>query len=190
MFITLALRRRSLDRHDLLISMVHSNDNMIHGRTVVQKLAYFANLRLRIDGIKYKDYFYGPFSREVAIALENLASSLFIRETVRSTPIEQYTYELTGDGVDLAATVMDESPEEHDMIKSIVNTCKEHCSLNARFLSCAAKVHFILEAEQGRTALPQEIKDLAQGFGWRMTDDEIERGMSLLGKLAPSRTAT
>lgn len=169
--------------------MLHSNGGEINDRTAVQKIAYFANLRLRIEGVGYKDYFYGPFSRGLAIALDNLVSSLFVRETVRATPIEQYSYGLTGDGEDLAASVVAESPAEHGTVRSVVGACKRHCSLSARPLSCAAKVHFILEAEPGRTASQRDMRCLARGFGWRMTCSEIERGMSLLGELAPTRAA-
>lgn len=179
-----------MNRHDLVISVVSSNDGAIEGRTVIQKLAYFANLRLGIDGITYKDYFYGPFSREVALALENLASSLFVRETVHPIPIEHYTYELTDDGKDLAAIVMKESPAEHNIVKSIVVVCKEHCELQARPMSCAAKVHFIRNNESIHAESPQEIRELAKDFGWNMNDHEIERGMTLLNKIAPSGAVT
>ena len=177
-----------MDSHDLVVSIVSSNEGKIKGRTVIQKLAYFANLRLNVDGIAYKDYFYGPFSREVALALENLSSCLFVRETVRSTPIEHYTYELTDDGRDLAGTIKEESPGEHDTVKSIVDACKNHCDLQARPLACAAKVHFILKAKPGRGE-PAEIRELARDFGWNMADHEIERGMALLDELGPPETA-
>ena len=168
--------------------MVHSNGGTIKGRTVVQKLAYFANLRLNVDGVRYRDYYYGPFSREVAIALDNLVSSLFVRETVRSTPIEHYTYELTRDGEDLAGKIVRESPAEHNAIKSVVDTCRKRCSLRARPMSCAAKVHFILDTDPECGASARGIKGMAQDFGWNMTDQEIEHGMALLGELAPQRT--
>ena len=178
-----------MDRYDLIVSMLHANDGAIKDRTVVQKIAYFANLRLDIDGISYRDYFYGPFSREVALGLEHLVSSLFVRETVRATPIEQYTYELTEDGTDLAAKVAEESPQEHGTVRSVLAMCKEHCSLRARPLSCAAKVHFIRRKEQGHAASPPEIREMARDFGWNMTNEEIDYGMTLLGELEGPRVA-
>lgn len=178
-----------MDKYGLIVSMARANDGVIKGRTVVQKIAYFANLRLDIDGINYRDYFYGPFSREVALGLEHLVSSLFVRETVRKTPIEQYTYELTNDGMYLADKIVGESPREHDTVKSVLATCKEHCSLHARPLSCAAKVHFIRENEPGHAASPSEVRELALDFGWNMTDQEIDRGMALLRGLEGTRAA-
>lgn len=188
-FITWDERRRAMDRYDLIVSMLHANGGLIKGRTVVQKIAYFANLRLDIDGITYRDYFYGPFSREVALGLEHLASSLFIRETVRKTSIEEYTYELTGDGTDLAAEIVEESPREHSTVVSVLATCKEHCSLHARPLSCAAKVHFILGGKRGNAASSPEIREMAQDFGWNMSNEEIDRGMTLLRELEGIRAA-
>ncbi len=172
-----------MDRYDLIVSMLHANGGVIKDRTVVQKIAYFANLRLDIDGITYRDYFYGPFSREVALGLELLASSLFIRETVRKTSIEEYTYELTGDGTDLAAEIVEESPREHSTVVSVLATCKEHCSLHARPLSCAAKIHFMHKNEPGRASSQSEMRKMALDFGWNMTGQEIDSGMDLLRAL-------
>ena len=183
-----AARRRALDGHDLVVSILRSNGGKIESRTVIQKLSYFANLRLRIDGIAYRDYFTGPFSTGVALALENLASCLFVRETVRAMPIEHYTYELADDGRDWADMVEEESPGEHGTVMSVVDACKKHGGLEARPLSCAAKAHFILGAGRGR-GTPAEIRELARDFGWNMTDQEIERGMALLGELGPPRAA-
>lgn len=175
-----------MDRHDLVVSMLRSNGGKIEGRTVIQKISYFANLRLRIDGIAYRDYFTGPFSTGVARALENLATNLFVRETVRATPIEHYTYDLTDDGQDWADMVEGESPGEHGTVRSVVAACEKHGGLEARPLSCAAKAHFMLEAGQGR-GTPAEIRELARDFGWNMTDQEIGRGMALLDELGPPR---
>ena len=172
-----------MDRYGLIVSMARANDGVIKGRTVVQKIAYFANLRLGIDGINYRDYFYGPFSREVALGLEHLVSSLFVWETVRKTPIEQYTYELTDDGMYLADKIVGESPREHDTVKSVLATCKEHCSLHARPLSCAAKIHFMHKNEPGRAASPSEMRKMALDFGWNMPGQEIDSGMELLRAL-------
>ena len=175
-----------MDRHDLVVSILRSNGGKIEGRTVIQKISYFANLRLRIDGIAYRDYFAGPFSTGVARALENLATNLFVRETVRATPIEHCTYELADDGQDWADTIEGESPGEHGTVRSVVAACEKHGGLEARPLSCAAKAHFMLEAGQGR-GTPAEIRELAGDFGWNMTDREIGRGMALLGELGPPR---
>lgn len=188
-FIMWGERRRALDKYGLIVSMLHANDGVIKGRTVVQKIAYFANLQLDIDGIRYRDYFYGPFSREVALGLEHLVSSLFVRETVRATPIEQYTYELTVDGTDLAAKIVEECPRENDVVRSVLSMCKEHCSLHARPLSCAAKVHFIRENEPEHATSPSEIREMARDFGWNMTSKEIDYGMTLLDELEGPRVA-
>ena len=125
----------------------------------------------------------------MAIALDNLIASLFVRETVLATPIEQYTYELTADGRDLAAKVVEESPAEHDTVRSIVDACKRRCLLRAPPMSCAAKVHFMLEADPGCAASAQGIRGMARDFGWNMTGKEIDDGMALLEDIAPPRIA-
>ena len=177
-----------LDRHNLIISMVHSNGGTVKERTVLQKLACFASLQPGVDGIKHKDCFYGPFGREVAFALDSLVSSLFARETVRSTPIERYAYGLTGDGKDPADKVVEESPGEHGAVKT-VGRLQQACSLRARPMSCAARVHFIPESDPECAPSAEETRDMAHGLGWNMTGQEMENGMALLDALAPPRTA-
>lgn len=180
-----------MDKYDLIALLLRSNGGQIEDRTALQKLAYFANLRLGIDGVEYKDYFYGPFSKGVAIALDDLASSLFIRETVWRTTLERYSYELTADGSDLADRSARDNRRECEEIDRVVDTCKKHCELRARPLSYAAKVHYMLQDGGGRQDAPTlDIPNMAHDFGWNMTDQEIECGITLLQKLEQELVAS
>lgn len=87
-----------MDRHDLVLAILDSNRGTVGNRTSLQKLGYFISTRTALEGVGYKDYFYGPFSKAVAIALEDLSEALLRYEAVRSSPIETYSYTLTDDG--------------------------------------------------------------------------------------------
>ena len=174
-----------MDAQDLVMMIASANGGRIEGRTVVQKLAYFANLRLGISGIRYADHFYGPFSREVALALEGLLGLLFMQETVRATPIESYTYDLTDDGRIIASDLVAQHPGELGTISGIVAACKSHCNLQVNPLACAAKVHYITAGTSaGGPATAQDIKEMAEGFGWNMADSDIDNGTALLESLS------
>ena len=162
-----------------------ANGGRIAGRTVVQKLAYFANLRLDIPGIRYVDHFYGPFSREVALALEGLVGLLFMQEIVRANPIETYTYDLTEDGKIIASDLVAQHLEELNTVRGIVAACKSRCNLQANPLACAAKVHYITASTSaGGSATAQGIKEMAEGFGWNMAESDIDDGTALLKSLS------
>ena len=173
-----------MDRYDLVLAILESNGGTVEGRTTVQKLGYFTSICTKLDGVSYKDYFYGPFSKDVAIALEDLNAAPLLYETVRSSPIESYTYALTDDGRKIVKDVKEECVEECGVIKRIVSACKDHCNLQAHPLSCAAKSHYILNNhENGSGYTPAEIETMAHDFGWNLSEAEIKHGVNLLETL-------
>ena len=152
---------------------------------MLQKLGYFASLKTSLDGIHYKDYFYGPFSKEVAIGIEDTRAALLVNEMVRSSPIESYTYRFMDDGWEIVKHVRRECPKECAVINDIVKVCKERCGLFAHPLACAAKSHYVLARagdEADRT--PAGIERMAGGFGWNLKEDDIKRGVALLEALS------
>lgn len=174
----------------LVLAIIDANGGRIEGRTVVQKLGYFATLKASLEGIRYKDYFYGPFSKDVAIALEDTRAALLVNETVRSSPIESYTYSLTDDGHEIVERVRNEFPKECAVIDKIVAVCKERCGLFAHPLACAAKSHYVLTHAGGKAdRTPAGIERMASSFGWNLKEDDIKRGVGLLEALSLSGKA-
>ena len=154
----------------------------------MQKLGYFTSVSTELENVSYKDYFYGPFSKGVAIALEDLGEALLLYETVRSSPIESYTYTLTDDGRKILEDVKKNCVKECGIISQIVTACKDHCGLQAHPLSCAAKSHYILNRrEDGADYTPDKIEEMAHDFGWNLCRDDIKRGVELLEVLGLSR---
>lgn len=168
---------------ELVIALLSTIPEGIKGRTVVQKLGYFASVKLKIDA-GYAADFYGPFSPKVAEYLQNMAELDFVVEkgerTFRNRTM--YSYSLTGDGLELAKKVKAEYPKEYAAIRSIVRKCSKivHCNYNA--LSWAAKVHFVLR-RAGKAMTRAQAIEASQSFGWQLGEEEVESAVRLLTAL-------
>ena len=82
--------------YESIVLTLHSNSNTIKNRTAIQKLVYFIDQKISSIEIKpYTHYFYGPFSREVASALEEMSAFSYLNEIVYSGFYEKYEYHLT-----------------------------------------------------------------------------------------------
>lgn len=174
-----------MDRLDLVLAIIDASGGAV-GRTELQKLGYFASLEAGLGGIRYKDHFYGPFSKEVAFGIEDTRAALLVNETVRSSPIESYAYSLTDDGREIVKRVRSECPEECAVVDRIVAVCRERRVLSAHRLAFAAKSHYLLAQAGGEAdRTPAGIERMASGFGWNLKEDDIKRGAALLGALAP-----
>lgn len=73
-----------MDVFDVIALTIHANDNRIDSKTTIQKLIYFHTIRMDFDISDYTHYFYGPFSREVSIALEDMSSFSYIDQNILS----------------------------------------------------------------------------------------------------------
>ena len=177
-----------MDKHDLVLAILDSNRGTVGNRTSLQKLGYFASTRTALDGVGYKDYFYGPFSKGVAIALEDLSEALLLYESVRSSPIETYSYTLTDDGREIVKEVRERCREECGVIGEIVSVCRDRCNLEPHPLACAAKSHYLMvRCEGGEDFTRAEMAEAARGFGWNLSDEEIGRGVDLVDALCLPR---
>lgn len=173
-----------MDRFDLVLAMLDSNGGKVDGRTVVQKLGYFASKCTRLEGVHYRDFFYGPFSKAVALALEDLGAAMLLYEIVRSSPIESYTYVLTDDGRTIVKEVKERCRRECAVIDRIVSVCRDRCNLEAHPLACAAKSHYMMEhGSGGEDRSPAGIEAMVRDFGWNLGGEEIRCGVGLLKAL-------
>ena len=171
-----------------MLAILDSNRGTVGNRTSLQKLGYFASTRTALDGVGYKDYFYGSFSKGVAIALEDLSEALLLYESVRSSPIETYSYTLTDDGREIVKEVRERCREECGVIGEIVSVCRDRCNLEPHPLACAAKSHYLMvRCEGGEDFTRAEMAEAARGFGWNLSDEEIGLGVDLVDALCLPR---
>ncbi len=173
--------------YDVIALTIHSNEDVISNRTTMQKLVYFNSIMIK--GVKVRPYahhFYGPFSGEVAVALEEMSAFSYLNEIRHSGFYESYTYELTTKGKEYAKIVSEQYPDEFKKITDIVTTCKDFCELKANPVSYAAKAHYVLvNTEECRTGqyTIDDVSRAAANFDWNISKDDVEKGISLLQKL-------
>lgn len=165
---------------ELIIALLSAEPNGIDGRTVIQKLGYFASVKIKMEA-GYGADFYGPFSPLVAKHSENLVGLDFVVEKGRRTVRDRtmYSYYLTEDGKQLAKKIEEQYPNEYSIIKNIVKKCGKIVHYNFYVLSWAAKVHFILR-QTGKAMTYEEAIAASRLFGWRLSDKEIDSAVKLL----------
>ena len=172
--------------YDVIALTIHSNDMMIEGRTVMQKLIYFNSIKIPTIQIQsYAHHFYGPFSSEVATALEEMFALSYLNKIIHSGFYDSYTYLLTAKGKKFANNLTLEHPKEHTQISKIVKKCREFCELKPEPLSFAAKAHHILvntKKTRGKYSL-SDVQDVAKDFDWNISKKDVKIGMSLLEEL-------
>jgi len=165
---------------ELVIALLGALPQGIKGRTVVQKLGYFASVKLKMEA-GYAADFYGPFSSTVAGHLQNMVDLDFVVERGRQTFYNRtmYSYSLTEDGLELPQKVKEEYPKEYAVIKKIVRKCGETVNCNYNVLSWAAKVHFVLNRTHKAMTRVEAI-EASESFGWKLGQKEVESAIRLL----------
>jgi uncharacterized protein YwgA len=165
---------------ELVIALLSAGPDCIEGRTAVQKLAYFASIKLKQEA-GYKADFYGPFSPLIAGDLQNLTELDFVVERGRQTARNRimYSYSLTEDGRELARKIAAENPKEFAVVKDIVTKCSTIVHCNYLVLSWAAKVHYVLR-RAGRPMTHEEALEASRTFGWKLKPEQIDTGVELL----------
>lgn len=173
------------DIYDIVALLLHANGGKIKDRAAVQKLFYFyAHLSPDVEIPKYVHHFYGPFSCEMDIALDDMSEFSFIDEIVISRYYETYAYKLNEKGEKYAENARKNNPQAYDLISRVVDVCKTHSNLQPMPLSYAAKSHYMLDNSKhaGKYTI-QEIQQTAKDFGWDFSSQDAETGIKVLKEL-------
>ncbi|MCY4489943.1 MAG: hypothetical protein OXC46_00590 [Thaumarchaeota archaeon] len=172
--------------YEVVALTIHSNKDILGGRTAIQKLIYFVSqINSNIKIKPYENYFHGPFSREVISALEAMSAFSYLYEIPHSGTYEKYEYKLTKKGIEYACHLAKQHPSEFKRISEIVETCNELCKLNPNPLSYATKTHYILKnTNESQTDYTlNDVRRVATDFGWEISQNDADAGASLLKKL-------
>ncbi|MBI1658101.1 MAG: hypothetical protein IS632_04925 [Thaumarchaeota archaeon] len=161
--------------YDAILLNIRASGESAVGRTVLQKLIYLqSSLGIKIEAT-YIPHYYGPYSKDVAIALADLVAFDYVDEK-RSREALGYAYTLTHDGEGIADDAEKENKEQFEKIEEIVSKCR-NCLMPGP-MSYAAKVHYILSVDP--TFRPEDVADM---FGWKMDDRKVHTGQELLKRL-------
>lgn len=172
---------------DLILIIVSHNSGKFIGRTLLQKALFFLNELAHLD-ISFKPHYYGPYSSDVAVALENLVGIGFLNEIEERFAsdwnvwgeVRRYTFELTSDGKEILKKIK-KSPD-YKKIKDLLDKLGNFSeSRDYDKLSKAAKIYHIVKSKEKITKTG--IEEEASKLGWQLTPNEIGDMSSLLEKL-------
>lgn len=154
----------------------------VRGRTRLQKEVYFLAKLLGEEVDRgYSAHFYGPYSAEVAEAVNKLESLGFVDHSIssggsrdaRGFELARHDYKLTNDGAELAdAKLVRLPPDYRSKLERYAAMIRSSHDLDYMQLSIAAKAIHILESAGGEMS-PAEIAEAATKFGWNVEPDKI-----------------
>jgi len=168
-----------MDARDTVMLAIEEEGGFLYGRTLLQKKLYFASV-LTGEDLGFRPHYYGPYSQEVADAVNALVSNGFAEEMIETFPGEpnlfgerrRHSYSLTKDGVDVVEA-MSKTADLPKWRQALQQVNSHAVAEDFNLLSVAAKTHVILE-EMGR-ATAAEISRQASDYGWDLSPDEIEK---------------
>lgn len=163
----------------------------VRGKTLLQKKIYFLGLLTdTLDDLGYRAHFYGPYSDDVATAVEELKTIGYVDQEVQSAGSwgvsgferRRYDYKLTKAGLRIAEAKARQEPDLWSRLQNAASRLQKAGDLDYMRLSIAAKTFFML-GQQRVSATPAELAELAPRFGWRVTEPEIESAADYLDRL-------
>ncbi|MEM2944620.1 MAG: hypothetical protein QW087_07770 [Methanomassiliicoccales archaeon] len=180
-----------MDVFDAVLVAVYAAGGNITGRTAIQKMLYFAKERGLVK-TTYIPHYYGPYSAEVADVVQELVCMGFLHEEVEADenadPFlpegwRRYAYRLTPDAEKVIEEIRDENGGEFDKLSMLVKSWKNCAGLNAKILSCAAKVHYICSKKK-KSVTAEDIMEEARYFGWELSQDQVHKAVKLLESIS------
>lgn len=180
---------KRLKNRELLLLVADAAGGTLNGKTVAQKLLYFAGIALD-QPTGHTAYYYGPYSDEFDAALNRAALADELSVTIERIPdwygradAMKHVYQLTEQGAAEVAQITADNPDQARRVRGTIEAIREAVpELRQQMLSVAAKIHLIV-TEQGRPLSHDELQALAGELGWNLKPGEIAEAVSILGHL-------
>lgn len=180
-----------MNTYDFVHLVIRASDNQIAGRTKLQKTVYFVGVLTGVlETLGYRPHFYGPYSAEVAGAVQDLRSLNFLKQETagmgsadaRGFEVARYDYTLTQDGKQIADEKAEQFPEDWVKIQNAVERLKRADASDYIKLSIAAKAYLMLK---GASAPPthDELATMATKFGWKVSEQQLKEATDWLESL-------
>lgn len=163
----------------------------IKGKTKLQKTVYFLGLMTGcLDDLGYRAHFYGPYSDDVAEAINRMKTIGAVDQNVRGGgavnrsgfEVCRYDFTLNDEGRELAEETARQNCEFYKSLFEAAKAFSDIGDLDYMQLSIAAKTYFMLGEKRGR-ATHAELTKLARRFGWEVTPDQITDAARYLSQL-------
>jgi uncharacterized protein YwgA len=178
-----------MNAYDLVLAVLANEPNgRMLGRTSLQKKVFFLKEMISAP-IRFFPHHYGPYSREIAEAVDSLVSAGILKETVESFPSFQtpwgestrYSYNFPGNIQSKIIFILEEGLGERIYSKirkalKKINDCPE--AKDYKSLSIAAKVLQILneKGEMKVNDFPKEAKKLR----WNLNTNDVKKAATFI----------
>lgn len=179
---------------DIVLIAIDEWGNKLHGRTRLHKTVYLAQKKKKIREIKFRPYYYGPYSDKLSSALTSAANLRLLdveQKIIGPSPngqkdIVEYVYSLDKDGNEYFEYLKKEYSNDYQnwssLIKPIVAEFKEETT--SKNMAMAAKIVFILTNDVDEPITVSEIKKRAKEYKWEIDSDEsMKSGLDHLKNL-------
>jgi uncharacterized protein YwgA len=181
-----------LELDDIILAISEGEGGVVHGRTRLQKIAYFVTYLLREEERAepgFTAHHYGPYSSALAAAASGAVARGILTETAEvfssgdfaGHDMEQkrYSYKLAPARGEAAAKWRRERAGQAyeravELARQVSGTQADY-----RVLSYAAKAHYVLRQE-GKPVTRAAIRKRAETLGWTLSPEELEAGVKLL----------
>jgi uncharacterized protein len=186
-----------MNAYDFVHLALYALGGEIRGKTKLQKTIYFLGVLTRsLADLGYRPHFYGPYSAEVAGAVDRLRALGFVEQTVSSAgacdpsgfEVARYDFRLNEEGKRVAETKVKSNPEFWARLTKAVQTLKRAGEKDYVKLSIAAKTDFMLGENKGPARI-EDLRALARRFGWAVTADQVQEAAHFLEALGLVRLA-
>lgn len=174
--------------YDYVHLIIYAAGGKVEGRTKLQKLVYFSGvLTKQEESLGYRAHFYGPYSPDVADAVDKLRALKFLQQTIaggnaidsRGFEVARYDYELTDDGRQIAEEKANYHPKSWKVIQAAVNRLVKSDHNDYVKLAIAAKTYFMTGKLKEATS-SKDLEKLSSQFGWKVTSNEISEAFEWL----------
>jgi uncharacterized protein YwgA len=170
---------------DFLLCLIDASGGAIHGRTLLQKKAFFVSELTDIDAsLRFDAHYYGPYSATVEGTATQLKNLGFAQESSTGFgllsggfEIRRYDYYLTEDGKRLLESLR--ATEEYRRIKNAVDRINQAGDPNYVELSIAAKSYFLLK-KKGVPMSVNELQREAEKYNWTISPASIQHAVNFL----------
>ncbi|WP_163539761.1 YwgA family protein [Gracilibacillus sp. YIM 98692] len=161
-----------LDNHARLVKVIASSGGIV-GRKKLQKIIYILKkLGLPFEE-KYTFHFYGPYSEELSIRIEELANLGFVSEVKeKKSNYYQYRYQVTDEGEDF----IEQSPVKLPVVESLVEEMKGRSS---RFLELVATMLYF--DHYPKDEIEQKVQDVKKKSNY--TSEDIQEAWNFIEKI-------
>ncbi|MCJ7841583.1 YwgA family protein [Lederbergia sp. NSJ-179] len=161
-----------LNDHQRLMN-IFALSGEVTGRKKLQKMVFIAKKLGFPFQEKFEFHFYGPYSEELSLRVEELCNFGFLSETKEDKGgYSQYKYQMTENGREF----LEEYPTEIPHLKECLTNMNEQ---NARFLELVSTVLYF--EQQSREEVEVKIQTLKPKQGY--TKEEIEEAYQYIERL-------